>query len=83
MNKLQLSMFLTNQIMVIKTGMELTRMAKVFRQQFKQMVGLPKSATHIQVLREIRNVYIINGIDDEFMEKIKKHKAEDLLIALG
>jgi hypothetical protein len=83
MNKLQLSMFLSNQILVIKTGMELTRMAKVFRQQFKDMVGLPKRASHLQVLSAIRDIYIINGIEDEFIEKMKRHKAEDLLKALA
>ena len=83
MNKLQLSMFLTNQIMVIKHGMELTRTAVHFRQQFKQMVGLPKRATHLQVLAAIRDIYVANGIEEEFIEKIQKHKAENLLVALS
>jgi hypothetical protein len=83
MNKLQLSMFLTNQILVIKTGMELTSHVKQFRVAFKQMVGLPKSATHLQVLGAIRDIYIVNGIEEEFIEKIKKHKAEQLLEALA
>jgi hypothetical protein len=47
------------------------------------MVGLPKSATHLQVLSAIRDIYIINGIEEEFIEKIKKHKAEQLLEALA
>jgi len=83
MNKLQLSMFLTNQILVIKTGMELTRTVVHFRQQFKQMVGLPKRASHLQVLAAIRDIYVVNGIEEEFIEKIKKHKAEQLLEALA
>jgi hypothetical protein len=83
MNKLQLSMFLTNQILVIKTGMELTRTVVHFRQQFKQMVGLPKRASHLQVLAAIRDIYVVNGIEEEFIEKIKKHKAEHLLEALA
>jgi hypothetical protein len=83
MNKLQLSMFLTNQILVIKHGMELTRTAVHFRQQFKELVGLPKRASHLQVLSAIRDVYITNGIEEEFIEKIKKHKAENLLTALA
>lgn len=82
MNKLQLSMFLSNQILVIKHGMELTRMAKHFRQEFKQMVGLPKRASHLQVLGAIKDIYIANGIEEEFIEKIKRHKAEELLEAL-
>mgnify|MGYP006292079273 CR=1 FL=1 len=83
MDKLQLSMFLSNQILVIKTGMELTKHPKPFRQQFKDMVGLPKRASHMEVLRAIRDVYIANGIEEEFIEKIKRHKAEDLLQALA
>ena len=83
MNKLQLSMFLTNQILVIKTGMELTRTVVHFRQQFKQMVGLPKRASHLQVLAAIRDIYVVNGIEEEFIEKIKNHKAEHLLEALA
>jgi len=82
MNKLQLSIFLTNQILVLKSGMELTRMAKHFRQQFKEMVGLPKRASHLEVLGAIRDIYIVNGIEEEFIEKIKKYKAEELLEAL-
>jgi len=83
MNKLQLSMFLTNQILVIKHGMELTRVAVQFRQQFKELVGLPKRASHLQVLSAIKDIYVANGIEEEFIEKIKKHKAEDLLTALA
>ena len=82
MNKLQLSMFLSNQILVLKTGMELTRTVVHFRQQFKQMVGLPKRASHLQVLAAIRDIYVVNGIEEEFIEKIKKHKAEHLLESL-
>jgi hypothetical protein len=83
MNKIQLSMLLTNQILVIKTGMELTAQAKSFRQYFKELVGLPKRASHLQVLGAIRDVYITNGIEEEFKEKIQRHKAEDLLLALA
>jgi hypothetical protein len=83
MNKLQLSMLLTNQILVIKTGMELTAQAKTFRQYFKELVGLPKRASHLQVLGAIRDIYITNGIEEEFKERIIKHKAEHLLEALA
>ena len=83
MNKLQLSMFLSNQILVLKTGMELTASAKQFRQYFKELVGLPKRASHLQVLGAIRDIYITNGIEEEFIEKIKRHKAENLLTALA
>jgi hypothetical protein len=83
MNKLQLSMLCSNQILVIKTGMELTAQAKKFRVAFKEMVGLPKRASHLQVLGAIRDIYISNGIESEFIEKIKRHKAEHLLETLA
>jgi hypothetical protein len=82
MNKIQLSMLLSNQILVLKTGMELTASAKQFRQSFKELVGLPKRASHLQVLNAIRDIYVINGIYEEFIEKIKRHKAEHLFEAL-
>ena len=75
-------MLLSNQILVLKTGMELTASAKQFRQYFKELVGLPKRASHLQVLRAIRDIYVINGIYEEFTEKIKRHKAEHLFEAL-
>ena len=79
MNKLQLSMLCSNQILVIKTGMELTAQAKTFRASFKKMVGMRANATHIEVLAVIKQIYIDNGIENEFLEKIARHKAEDLL----
>lgn len=79
MNKLQLSMFCTNQILVIKTGMELTAQAKTFRASFKKMMGLRANASHLEVLAVIKQIYSDNGILDEFIEKLKKHKVEHLL----
>lgn len=79
MNKLQLSMLLSNQILVIKTGMELTAQAKSFRASFKKMVGLRANASHLEVLAVIKQIYIDNGIENEFLEKIQRHKAEHLL----
>lgn len=79
MNKLQLSMLCSNQILVIKTGMELTSQVKTFRASFKKMVGLRRNATHLEVLGAIKQVYEDNNILDEFLEKIKRLRAEDLL----
>lgn len=79
MNKLQLSMFLTNQLLVIKTGMELTASAKKFRASFKLAMGLPKNASHKEVVFYIGHVYKDNGIFDEFVEKLKRHDMEYLL----
>lgn len=79
MNKLQLSMLCSNQILVIKTGMELTAQAKSFRTSFKKMMGMRSNATHIEVLAVIKQIYDDNNIGDEFLDKIKRHKAEHLL----
>lgn len=82
MNELQLSMFCSNQILVIKTGMELTAQAKSFRASFKKMVGLRANASHLDVLRVIKQVYDNNGMSEKFLEKIQRHKAEDILAQL-
>jgi hypothetical protein len=79
MNKLQLSMFLTNQLLVIKTGMELTRTAKQFRASFKKTMGLPRNASHQEVVIYIGGIYKQNGIFDEFLEKLKRHDMEYLI----
>ena len=79
MNKLQLSMLCSNQILVIKTGMELTAQAKTFRASFKKMMGMRANASHLEVLAVIKQIYIDNGIESEFLEKIARHKAEYLL----
>ena len=79
MTKLQLDVFLTNQLLVLKTGMELTRTAKQFRANFKRTMGLPKNASHKEVVFYIGHVYNDNGIFNEFVEKLTKHKMEHLL----
>ena len=79
MNKLQLDMFLVNQLLVLKTGMELTRNAKQFRANFKRAMGMPKNASHKEVIFYIGHVYKDNGIFDEFVETLTKHKMSHLL----
>ena len=79
MNKLQLSMLLSNQISVLKTGMELTASASKFRASFKRAMGMPMNASHKDVIFYIGHVYKDNGIFDEFVEKLKKYKMEYLL----
>jgi hypothetical protein len=79
MNELQLSIFLTNQLLVLKTGMELTASAKQFRAEFKRTMGLPKNASHSEVVFYIGHIYKDNGIFDKFVEKLKRHKMEYLL----
>ena len=79
MTKLQLDVFLSNQLLVLKTGMELTRNAKQFRMNFKRQMGMSKNASHKEVIFYIGHVYKDNGIFDEFVEKLTKHKMEYLL----
>ena len=79
MNKLQLDMFLVNQLLVLKTGMELTRNAKQFRASFKQQMGMSKNASHKEVVFYIGHIYKDNGIFDKFVETLTKHKMEHLL----
>lgn len=79
MNELQLSMLLSNQILVLKTGMELTASAKQFRTNFKKQMGMSKNASHKEVIFYIGFVYKDNGIFDKFKETLAKHKMEHLL----
>lgn len=79
MNKLQLDMFLVNQLLVLKTGMELTRNAKQFRVNFKRQMGMSKNASHKEVIFYIGHVYKDNGIFNEFVETLTKHKMVHLL----
>jgi hypothetical protein len=79
MNKLQLHVFLVNQLLVIKTGMELTASAKQFRANFKRTMGLPKNTSHKEVVFYIGHVYKDNDIFTEFVETLTKHKMSHLL----
>ena len=79
MNELQLSMLLSNQILVLKTGMELTRNAKQFRAYFKREMRMPKNASHKDVIFTIGSVYHSNGIFDKFVDTLTRHKMEHLL----
>lgn len=71
-NKLQLFMLMQNQVMEIRNGMSLTRMAKPFRTAFKEAVGLPKRATHLQVLMAVGDVYNQMGCIEEFYAYLNK-----------
>ena len=59
--------------------MELTAQAKRFRADFKKMVGLRANASHLDVLKVIKQIYDDNGMSEKFLEKIEKHKAQHLL----
>jgi hypothetical protein len=79
MNSLQLFILLQNQIMVIKHRMELTRMAPQARKRFKQLVGLPNKASHLQVLAAIGTVYKQNNLEAKFWDDVKRNGGEGLL----
>lgn len=79
MNELQLSMLLSNQLLVVKTGMELTASASKFRAFFKRQMGMPKNASHKDVIFTIGSVYHSNKMFDKFIDKLKRHDMEHLL----
>ncbi len=79
MNKLQLSALVLNQITQIKFGRDLAPNASAFRQSFKQAYGLSKKASHLEVLKALGQVYKENKIEQEFFDKLKNLKAENLV----
>lgn len=79
MTKLQLDVFCSAQILLVKTGMELTRNAKAFRTQFKKQMGLPRNATNREVLIYIGGVYKQNNIFEDFVAKLERHNMLELL----
>ena len=81
MNRLQISLLLSNQITQIKFGQDLARNASAFRNQFKKAVGLGRNATHLQVLIAIGQVYKDNKIEAEFHEKLAKFQVSHLVTA--
>lgn len=79
MNKLQLSLLISNQITQIKFGRDLAPNASAFRQTFKKAVGLPKGASHLDVLKALGQVYKDNQMEQEFFDKLAKFKVEHLV----
>lgn len=77
MNKLQLAMLLQNQIMEIRSGMKLTRNVTAFKRHFKEVVGLPKRASNVQVLQTIGYIYQDNGIGKEFNDRITRFNMQE------
>ena len=55
---------LTHSLVIkIKTGMELTRTAPLFRNQYKASRGLSRNAKPIDVLQDVAQMYRENGWD--------------------
>ena len=69
---IQMFILMQNQVLVIRTGMETTRTAKSFRTAFKEAVGLPKKASHLQVLMAIGDVYYQMDNVQKFYEYVNK-----------
>jgi hypothetical protein len=71
-SKIQMFILMQNQVLEIRTGMSITRMAKPFRVAFKEAVGLSKRATNLQVLMAIGDVYYQMDCVQEFYDYINK-----------
>ena len=72
LNLIQLYLLLQNQVLVIRTGMELTRQALPFRTGFKKAMGLSPRASHLEVLIAVGQVYKQNGMLEKFFEYINR-----------
>ncbi len=81
MNKMQLMLLVSNQILVLKSNgqMELTRVAGAARTHFKKLVGLPKNATHLQVLFALGQAYKDNKLETEFFDLVKRLKGDEFI----
>lgn len=79
MNKLQLSLLISNQITQIKFGQDLARNASAFRQVFKKAVGLSPRASHLDVLKALGQVYKDNKIETEFFTTLAKFNVAHLV----
>jgi hypothetical protein len=75
-------MLMQNQIMEITRNMKLTRHVTQAKVRFKDMVGLPKRASNIEVLQYIGYVYADNGIGAEFNDYINKYNMTEYGIQL-
>jgi hypothetical protein len=71
-SKIQMFVLMQNQVLEIRTGMSITRMAKPFRVDFKEAVGLPKRATNLQVLMAVGDVYYQMDSVQEFYDYLNK-----------
>lgn len=79
MNRLQLSLLVSNEITQIKFGKNLASNASAFRQEFKKATGLPRNAKSIDVLFRLGLVYFDNNLEAEFLEKLNKFGVGDLI----
>jgi len=65
----------------IKFGMPIARNAAPVKAQFKRLVGLPKGASNLKVLAELKRTYEENNLADDFNDTVTKFKVAHLLTA--
>ncbi len=72
--EIQLFMLMKGQTMKIKSGgkMELTRVIKGFRTDFKQAIGLKRNASDLDVLMGVGFVYTQFGKLDKYFEYLNR-----------
>ena len=79
MNRLQLKALLLSVITEIKFGMPLARNAVQCKKQFKDLVGLPKNVSNVELLKVMKRVYIENKLGDDFTKTLEKFKVSHLV----
>jgi hypothetical protein len=72
--EIQLFMLMQNQLMEIRSKgtMQLTRMVKPFKREFKKAVGLKANANALDVLKAVGKVYYDLGKVDKFYEYLNR-----------
>jgi hypothetical protein len=73
--EIQLFMLMQNQLMEIRSKgtMQLTRMVKPFKREFKKAVGLKANANALDVLKAVGKVYYDLGKVDKFYEYLQNN----------
>ena len=79
MNRLQLKALLLSVLTEIKFGQALDRGAARVKREFKQMVGLKRNASNLDVVKEIQRVYKENKLEDDFNGCLERLKMSDIL----
>lgn len=78
-SQLTMKALLLSVITEIKFGQPLASNAKHTKAIFKDMVGLKKSATNVQVIQELHRVYKENQIEQDFRDTLTKFKVAHLI----
>lgn len=81
MNAFTMKALLLSVVTEIKFGQPLTPHAATAKRRFKQLVGLPKGASNLKVLAELKRTYEENKLADDFNEVVTKFNVKHLLTA--